>query len=132
MADAEHVDALRQTDERGSWYDDTPITDAQLIATEDAITRGTMPAVSRAVARKLLAEVKRLRAERVPLSDEYGMRIHHLDTTTSEGAIAPTLAGALDVLADFDATAGPSVVSRTLRVRPVGQWRDAKEEDGRG
>lgn len=74
-------------------------------------------------------ELERLRAQQPALTDEYGLRILHLDTTISEGAIAPTYAEALDVLAEFGAAPGPGVASRTLRVRKVGPWQDAKEAD---
>lgn len=64
-----------------------------------------------------------------PLTDEYGMRITYVSTHTAEGAIADTLAGALEALAAFDAQGRKSVLSRTLRVRKVGQWQGFEEAE---
>ena len=132
--DAERVDAVRQTGEAVP-LQKRPIPDqldyfAEKLAAQinpGEVPREAIIAMGAAVV-GLGAIATELRKQG-PLTDEYGMLIRHLDTTTSEGAIAPTLAEALEVLADFDARSGPGVLSRTLRVRPVGPWRDAKEAD---
>ena len=76
---------------------------------------------------ELSNEIDRLRADRPQLTDEYGLRIRHISTLTEERAIADTLDGALEVLAEFDAKGRADVVSRTLRVRKVGEWQDFEE-----
>jgi hypothetical protein len=83
-------------------------------------------------ARELLDENDRLRATQPPLTDEYGMRITYVSTRSVEGAIADTLAGALEALAAFDAKGRDDVLSRKLRVREVGPWKDIEEGDDRG
>jgi hypothetical protein len=115
-----------------SWYDDAPITGEQLSGLSASVENGEQPSYSRFVVRKLLAEIDRLRADRPQLTDEYGLRIRHISTLTEERAIADTLGGALEVLAEFDARERPGVVSRKLRVREVGPWRDVEQEGERG
>ena len=85
----------------------------------------------RMVESDLRTENAALRAAQPQLTDEYGLRIRHISTLTEERAIADTLDGALEVLAAFDAKGRADVVSRTLRVRKVGEWQDF-EEAGRG
>jgi len=76
---------------------------------------------------ELRDEIDRLRAAQPQLTDEYGLRIHHVSTLTEERAIADTLAGALEVLEAFDAKGREGVVSRELLVRGVEEWRKAAE-----
>ena len=68
-----------------------------------------------------------LRAAQPQLTDEYGLRIRHVSTLTEERAIADTLDGALEVLAEFDAKGRADVVSRELIVRGVEEWRKVAE-----
>ena len=72
---------------------------------------------------ELSTEIDHLRAARPQLTDEYGLRIHHISTLTEERAIADTLDDALEVLAAFDAKGREDVVSRELLVRGVEEWR---------
>jgi len=112
-------------DYAASWYDDTPITDEQLLGLSASVEDGELPSYSRFVVRKLLVEIDRLRADGPQLTDEYGLRIRHISTLTEERAIADTLDGAREALAAFDAKGREGVVSRELLVRGVEEWRKA-------
>ena len=130
MAEAMSEERQYLASEIDNWWSDAPITDRQLDTVRGDLDNELKPEGWRfhpQVVRKLLAEIDRLRADRPPLTDEYGLRIRHISTLTEERAIADTLGGALEVLEAFDAQGRESVVSRELLVRGVEEWRKAAE-----
>jgi len=132
VADTEHVDALRQTDEA--------MTDAsfeRLAAfAELSCNCGLvdceiyMSGLTRQQAQELVAEAKRARAELAKLRPEYGARVTYTDTLTAEGPIGDDAGEARARAADL--AENSAVVSVTLLQRPVGDWQNVEKGDGRG
>jgi len=136
MADTEHVDALRQTDELPDelWraYDEGE--DACWSQPDHA------PAYAQCCRRTGLAAAlklheQQLRTGQPPLRDEYGMRVLYLSTRRLEAALGETADQARAAIAELDAEDRDDehyrsdVISRTLIRRKVSDWEDVQESD---
>ena len=108
-------------DPEDRWYDEAPITDRQIEEAREYIERAMLPAVSRFVARKLLAEVERLRDLNAELSETLDVRLDETQRLRAKLATRADLMSGLD--AEVDRLAGDNAKLRA-RLAEIGETRE--------